>query len=279
MIITVKNADYSGSGLGFANWVKEFIFETGVTDSAQKAALLVLDADIEAAGFWPKIFGIVPFCGSTDEVQKWVFKKDAYFAGTFYGTGSGASGFQGDQGNSLRVPFVYPADSPSNFSMGIYNKTSESNPTIDTERYLMDFNNVNVGFTPSHKVVLSRRYSLGSGNFTTFGQAGSTNTGGYCFMSNGTYDQTKVGLLQIVKNGSNLNLIDNGVIIRSTTSAETLSNNGGTNGVVIGASGAGGVSKYSKALITFAYWGKLNASEATTFNGIVNKFLTSIGRN
>jgi hypothetical protein len=279
MIITVKGADFAGAGLGFTNWVKQFISETGVTDTAQKTALLQLDASIESAGLWPYIFGIIPFCGSSALSQRWVFKKDAVTYGTFQGSGSSAAGFQGGQGNSLKIPFVYPNTSPSGFSMGVYNKSSESYPSIDQNRFLMDFNNVNNGFTPSHKIILSRRYFVGSGNYTTFGQCGSTNTGGYCFPSTGTYDNNKTGFLQIVKNASNLYLIDQGSTIKTAASSETLSNGGGTNGIIIGGGFGPTPSNFSTALITFAYWGKLNETQAITFNTIVNNFLTSIGRN
>jgi hypothetical protein len=280
MIITVKNADYSGAGLGFTNWVKEYISKAGITDETQKTALLAMDAAIESAGLWPSIFGIVPFCGSTAAQQKWVFKKGEFNSGVFTGSGNTAGGYVAGEGNVFKFPYIYPDSSPSNFSMGVYNKTAETNPTVGTHRAMMGLNNVNNGYSPSHKVVLSRRYSTGGGNYTTFSQLGSTSNGGFCFLTSGTYDNTKVGLLQVVKDGSALSMIDNGVVIKTATSAEVL-NSGGGNGITIGGVQLGGtvVADYSAATITFAYWGKLTAVQAVAFNTIVNTFLTTIGRN
>lgn len=276
MIIETKGANYYPLGLGFVDWVKGFIYESGITDEAKKQAIRDLNAEIEAALLWPKIYGISFFPGSTANTQKLIFKEGIKEFMEFFGGGSVIGGFQAAEGVVAKFPFSYPSDAPANFSMGVFNKTAETNPIVDTHRILMGLNN-----SPYQKILLSRRYSTGT-DYTTFGQIGSSVSGGYVYPAAGTYDNLKTGMLQIIKDGTTGTLLDGQTIVKTSTVSEDLSE-GGPNPITIGASnfsgsGSNAVSQYSEALITFAYWGKLSVEEAKTFSTIVNNFLVAFGR-
>lgn len=280
MRITVKGANYADAGLGFSDWVKAFIYKAGVTDPAKKQAIENLNQALVDNNLWSSIYGIAFFPGSTAATQKYIFKEGETKTLSFEGSGNVSGGLQSAVGVCAKHDFSYPADSPTKFSMGVYNKTSETNPSSDTHRIMMGINNANVsGFTTSSKILISRKYWSGTpGDYRTFGQIGATNTGGYVLAGAG-YGTHQTGFIQIIKDGATGTLLDGAVTAKTNSVTEDILP-GGPNGITIGAVNFFGsaVSQHSTTLITFAYWGKLSVAQATIFNTIVNTFLTEFGR-
>lgn len=280
MNITIPGADFSALNLGFSDWVKGFNYQAGITDPAKKLAVENLNKALADNNLWGSIYGIAFFPGATADTQKYIFKEGEIRTLTFFGSGNVEGGFQAGSGVYAKHQFSYPADSPTKFSMGVYNKTSETNPSTDTHRIMMSFNNANVsGFTTSNKVLISRKYWSGTpGDYRTFGQIGSTNIGGYLTAA-GAYGTSQTGLLQVIKDGTTGTLLDGSVTAKTNSVSEDILP-GGPNGIIIGAANFVGtaVSQHSTTLITFAYWGKLTLAQGIIFNTIVHDFLVAFDR-
>lgn len=284
LIITNQGADYSSLGLGFTDWVTEFLYRSNITDANQKAAVRTLYNSAVSAGIWSKLYGVCFFPGSTAATQKNIFREDKGVL-TFQGaTIHTAAGFQPNTVTTgtayADTGYALPAGLINTFSFGVFNATAE---TQSGPRYLMGVSGSAAGGANADGDYILELARYWNGNAITLGsltQYGSGTTA-RAFTLAGSYDTTKVGFLQLSKNGTAYNLLDNGAVIATITATNLFNVRGGDNRtLVIGAQRqqSGLTANVSTCVQKFAYWGALSLAESQTWNTIVQTFLTSFGR-
>lgn len=279
MIFENTLADYSGSGLGNTDFIKRFAAQSTIPE----AHLRAMYNSAVSASIWNKIGGVAVFGGSSQATQKLVFNQKPYGIPfdeiTFTGNGSGANGWTPADGVYGTLPYSVPAGNQNNLSFGVYNNTSEVTPAASSFRIMLE---LIYNVAPSNaRITLARNYQ--DTVFSPLGRIGNFTSSDQTFPASGTTDVTKKGLLQVVKEGSNLRLIDNGVTVTTNTGASQVVPGGGTRKMRIGvgvnsANDPTSISS-SRARQALVYWGTLTMAEAVTWNTIVNTFLTAIGRN
>jgi hypothetical protein len=280
LLIKIQNSDFSNLGLGSVDWVYNFLQAAQITDPAQQAAVRNLYANLKSAGLWSNIGGICFYPGSTAATQKYIFREDLpvlQFAGTPV---FNANGFNPNGAGYAIAPFTPPAGNYTNMSMGVYNGTSEATPAGSNKCVMMGAWDYHA--PTDYYYMLSRYYQTG----TQSPVASLAQTTAQEFLLNGSlsYDVTKTGLLQFVRQGSgpnSSNLIDNGnVIVTGNLTSTPIG--GGYRSMFIGCAmdfgNTGTPTWYSSALQKFAYWGSLTVAQAQQLNGIVSTFLTAFGR-
>jgi len=285
--IKASGADFSASGLGSSNWVKTYAQRAGVTDPTKVSALQALYDSCVSANIWSKIGGIAPFPGSTTATQKYIFSEIA-FGGSFpeiefVGNGSSVDGWTPASGVYARLPYTPSAGNKNNLSFGIYNNTAESAPTVGGANSVMLSTNGEAALltVADYRIELGRHWGSPVSPLGKIGtrDGGTTNQ---TFPATGTTDMTRKKLIQIVKDGVNLRLIDDGATVSTKTDASQVPTGGGSRKLMLGArmdnSGNADLVNFSKARVALAYWGTLTLAEAVTFNTIVNTFVTAFGR-
>lgn len=279
MVITNSGADYSASGLGNSNFIRNFASVAGITNEAHITALTSLYNSCVSAGFWDKIGGIAFFPGSTATTQKYIFKKvnygDAFPEIVFTGNGSSVDGWTPASGVYGQLPYTPPDITLNNVSLGIYNNTAEAAPNGALQRLL---SMRQVAAPINYRMDLTRWESVAQAvPLGRIGVSSSTNT----VIAAGA-DPTEKGLLQVIKDGSVLRIISNGVTLLNNPAATQTPVGGGTRKLLMGcemdATGVPLTSTYAKARLALVYWGSLSLTDAVTFNPLVNTFLTAIGR-
>jgi hypothetical protein len=278
-------ADYSSLGLGFSDWVTEFLYNASITDPAKKTAVRKLYTDAVAAGLWSKMYGMAFFPGDTANTQKHIFRESL---GTLTFVGAGVHTSAGYQPNTTIAGTAYadtnwipPAGVINNMAIGAYNATSETQEITQVHQFLGLNGAGSAGSAGDMYIGLSRNRG---NNLPTLGylhQKNGGNAGSQIFLANPPYDSTKTGLLQLLKNANVYTLVDDGVqITQATHSSYQNPVGGGTVSLAIGANKANGsVGGYSLARLTFAYWSSgLTVVESQTWNTIVKTFLTAFGR-
>lgn len=281
MNIKITGADFSSFGLGYSNPAIQYAAQVGALGSpTAKNAIVALFDGAQAAGIWSKLFAVLPFYGSSNATQKFVFKEGAPVL-SFVGSGNVSGGFQNGVGQyaSLDISTIVPAKTLTNFAMGAYAMGEALNALPLT---LMSFNNATDG---TLKTMIQKNYPLGAPPYTSVGQInkGIAGTSGWVFP--GSNDPTQAGFMSVVKEGGTLFLLEDSAQLATAATAETVTSNSfdSSRTWLIGGYQAddravGTVFSDSTALIKFAWMGELNKAETITWEGLISTFLTTIGR-
>lgn len=260
-------ADYSGTGLGTTDWVKNFLPNLGISDPVKINALVELRDASVSAGIWSliDILGFFPGSGSLTQ-RKIAAESGAEL--TFIGSGGiGSAGYTSGIGRYAEVPFSMPSGNITKFSIGIYNAVADINSGINVMISAKD------GTGPQDYAVLLGR-NIGS---TTYGRI-SKFSAAISAQTDGSYDRTKTGFLQAVLDGTTLTLLDNGTSIATNTTNVPIG--GGGAKVIIGGSKDPGAAftNFSGATFTGYYVGRLTVAQAQTWDTLFRAFITAYGR-